>query len=64
MVHIPGIKQRAADGLSRHPVDPEDTTSLADETAAISKADPQEERPYPDIKESTITAAVSTFHAY
>ena len=63
MVHIPGIKQRATDGLSRHPVDPADTTSLADETAATSKTDPQEERPYPDIEESTITAAVSTFHA-
>ena len=49
MIHIPGIKQRAADGLSRHPVDPADTTSPADETAAVSKADPQEDQSYPDI---------------
>ena len=63
MIHIPGIKQRAADGLSRHPVDPADTTSPADETAAVYKADPQEDQSYPDIEESTITAAVSAFHA-
>ena len=59
MVHIPGIKQRAADGLSRHPVDPADTTNPAEETAAIFKAD----WPYPDIERSIVTAAVTAFNA-
>ena len=63
MVHIPGIKQRAADGLSRHPVDPADTTSPADETAAIFKADQRADWPYPDIERSIVTAAVASFNA-
>ena len=63
MVHIPGIKQRATDGLSRHPVDPADTTSPADEIAAVFKADPQEDWQYPDIERSIITAAVTAFNA-
>ena len=36
MIHIPGVKHRVADGLSRHPVDPAETIELQDDIATMS----------------------------
>ena len=35
MVHIPGVKHKVADGLSRHPVNPPETIELQDDVATI-----------------------------
>lgn len=40
MLHIPGVKHRVADCLSRHPVDPAETIELQDDIAAIPNTGP------------------------
>ena len=42
MLHIPGIKHRVADCLSRHPVDPAEKIDLQDDVAAIPTQRPQD----------------------
>ena len=68
MIHIPGVKQCVADGLSRHPVDPAEQMNLPDDIAAVMKDLPVAETPekctqYLDIEDSLQAMALSTLQA-
>ncbi|CAL4115974.1 unnamed protein product [Meganyctiphanes norvegica] len=60
MVHIPGVKQCAADGLSRYPVDPAEVMDLPDDVATLFKL---EDPSCTDVEEATLLMALSTFQA-
>ena len=60
MVHVPGVKNKVADGLSRHPADSAELTNLSDGIAAML----EQEEPLPlDIEKCTIAAILATFQA-
>ena len=69
MVHIPGVKQCVADGLSRHPVDPAEVLNLPDDIATVSRSEespPTDSTPdllHIEIEESAQAMALSTFNA-
>ena len=57
MIHIPGVKHRVADGLSRHPVDPAETMELQDDMAAIPNQGPTIPKNSPqDMQANDITS--------
>ena len=62
MVHVPGVKNLVADGLSRHPVDPAETPNTSEDMDTIFSEESTPHQ-YSDIEENTITAAMSTFQA-
>ena len=74
MVHVPGVKNKVADGLSRHPSDPAERTILPDDIATMtehigSPLHPQSGETqacdpiYMDVEECTIAFLHSIFHA-
>ena len=73
-VHVPGVKNKVADGLSRHPSDPAEKIDLPDDVAFMSRQDsPPQHLPqsdtqtydsnYPEIEECILNATISTFQA-
>ena len=60
MAHVPGVKNKVADGLSRHPADPAEMTDLPDDVIAAMK----QEEPQPlDIEECTLAETHAIFQA-
>ena len=69
MIHVPGVKQCVADGLSRHPVDPAEMMDLPDDVAASSECsqfsskDWTLDTPCPDIEKNILALASYTLQA-
>ena len=68
MVHIPGVKNKVADGLSRHPTGPAEKIELPDDVASISRQDilpPSDTQTcdpnYPNLEGFILNATISTF---
>ena len=60
MAHVPGVKNKVADGLSRHPADPAEMIDLQDNViAALEQDEPQSL----DIEECTIVETHAVFQA-
>ena len=74
MVHVSGVKNKVADGLSRHPSDPAEEIYLPDDIASMSMHQCHLSHPLPDdsqtcsanyqdVEECTLALALSTFKA-
>ena len=70
MVHVPGIKNKVADGLSRHPSDPAEKIFLPDDIASMTEHSESISQPLPDdtpndldVEECTLASIHSTFNA-
>ena len=60
MSHVPGVKNKVADGLSRHP---SDTAEMYNLPGNVTAALEQEETPLLKIEECTIAETLATFQA-
>lgn len=60
MVHVPGAKNKVADGLSRHPADPADEINLSYDMAAMLEHDDSLSL---DVEKCTIAAALASFQS-
>ena len=72
MTHVPGAKNKVADGLSRYPADPAELLNLPDDVATIIKEDQFSNFPisdmssdtnYPEAEECTMAATLASFQA-
>ena len=68
MVHISGVKQLVADGLSRHPVDRAEILELPDDIASLGLSPHQQDTihqqdPHANIEDCTIATALCSFNA-
>ena len=65
MIHIAGVKNKVADGLSRHPSDPARLTELPDDTTTpqLKCAQVQSYEQTSDVEVCTIATTICTFNA-